>query len=304
MAIRRGEGENGDNGGGGGGLALSLPPRPDLRTPIPFSEAGDRGDQPKQFRKPQEVEDPRNRMGPIVAPVIPEPVEVGRMFRDNGGRPGDERGFLGSLIKKIGFGLGGPEGVIAIGERLGGPLGEAARLGRQLLPRPTGQPIATTVIPTTFAPTGTTTGIPGFPTGIPGAGFAGGNGAGPCRPPLVRDPMGRGFCVAPTSPLGAEVLGGRATQGRFGPAEVPGSVLRDIATCSRGMVLGKDGLCYDRLPNRDRLYPRGRRPLLTGGDMRAISRAAAAGRKMARVRSDLTGIGLLKPPPKRRRKKA
>jgi len=134
-------------------------------------------------------------------------------------------------------------------------------------------------------------------------GGGGGNGQQPCPPNTVPDPRGRGFCVSPISPLGAETLGGEAIMGRFGPAMVPGSVIRDIATCDAGMALGKDGLCYDHLPNRDRKYPRGRRPLLTGGDMRAISRARRAGNRLANTKNDLVAIGMLKPAPTKRRKK-
>lgn len=194
------------------------------------------------------------------------------------GRPNDERPFFHKKLLKF---IGGAASVLPIPGI--GAIGAAARAfsgGR-------GGPI-----PASFPPR----------TNFAGA-VPGGKVTGPCLPGTVPDPMGRGFCVTPTSPLGASTLGGETMEGRFGPAMVPGSVLRDVATCDRGMVLGKDGLCYDRLPNRDRLYPRGRRPLLTGGDMKAISRARRAGNRLANAKSDLVAIGMLKPAPSKRRKK-
>jgi len=134
-----------------------------------------------------------------------------------------------------------------------------------------------------------------------------GNGAQPCQvcscpPPLIYDPQ-RDICLSAKSGEGRDTFSGTAVVGRFGPAIVAESELREVSVCPTGMALGKDGLCYDHLPNRDRKYPRGRRPLLTGGEMKCISRAASAGRKLARTRSDLTAIGMLKAPVRRKRKK-
>lgn len=229
-------------------------------------------------------------------------------------RPGDRRGFLHK--SKFGKFIGG-----AVGGALGGiPLvgGIAKDLTRSIFSGPRTQggfrpgrgqtlPVPTAIVPTTFLPTEDFKGVtPGkfpdstFANGLP---FGGGNGAGPCKPGMIPD--AQGFCVAPTSPLGASRFGGDAVNGRFGPAQVPGSRITDVATCNRGMVLGKDGLCYDNLPNKNRLYPRGRRPLLTGGDMKAISRARTAGNRLANAKSDLIAIGMLKAPgPRKRRKKA
>lgn len=196
-----------------------------------------------------------------------------------GGRPGDARGFL---HKKL-FGI----------------LGTAA----SVLPIPGAALIAKAARAVSGGGGGTPVSrAPRIPweAAIPGGRSLTGGG-GPCRPGTVLAPSGH--CVAPTSPFGVSQLGGEALVGRFGPAMVPGSVLRDVATCDRGMVLGKDGLCYDHLPNRDRLYPRGRRPLLTGGDMKAISRARRAGNRLANAKSDLVAIGMLKPAGARRRKK-
>lgn len=113
-------------------------------------------------------------------------------------------------------------------------------------------------------------------------------------------------CLSPRSPAGRDPrfgFSGEAVMGRFGPAEVPVSRMTETRVCDRGMKLGKDGLCYAKLTNKERLYPRGRRPLLTGGDMRSISRARSAGIRMANAKSDLVAIGMLKPAPTRKRKK-
>lgn len=195
------------------------------------------------------------------------------------GRPNDERQFL---HKKLFGGISKIAGILPIpGAGIISTVAGALSGGA---PR--------TTIPTTFPPRKQ------FSAVVPGR-----QAGGPCLPGTVPDPQGRGFCVAPTSPFGSRTLGGGAVEGRYGPAAVPGSRITDVATCDRGMVLGKDGLCYANLANRNRLYPRGRRALLTGGDMRAISRARRAGNRLANAKSDLVAIGMLKSASPRRRKK-
>ncbi len=143
-----------------------------------------------------------------------------------------------------------------------------------------------------FAPSG----IIAPPT-IPGFGPAGDG----CDPPLIADP--RGFCVAPTSPVGAAAFMGEAVVGQFGAAMVPGSQIVDRATCMRGMQLGSDGLCYNRgqITNKQRMWPAGRKPLLTGGEMRAISVAGRAGRRLEGATKRLQRLGLMKKPAAARR---
>lgn len=238
-------------------------------------------------------------------------------FREAGGRPGDERGFfhkkiLGAIGKVAGFLPIPGAGLIGTAARAlsGGGGGTPTRSGgrpptfRQLrdqgysatearrISRGQGLPLS---IPQTFRPTLS------FAGATPG-----GNGrGGPCRPGTIPDPQGRGYCVSPQSPFGQQALGGggQVVEGRYGPAYVPGSEMRDVAVCPPGFALGKDDLCYEGLANRRRKYPRGRRPLLTGGDMSAISRARRAGVRMANAKSDLISIGMLKPASPRRRKK-
>ncbi len=85
----------------------------------------------------------------------------------------------------------------------------------------------------------------------------------------------------------------------------PGSRIVDRAVCLPGMVVAKDGLCYNRsqIKNSERMWPRGRRPLLTGGDMRAISIAARAASRMTRTAVRLQEIGLIKKPIARKPRK-
>jgi len=86
--------------------------------------------------------------------------------------------------------------------------------------------------------------------------------------------------------------------GRYGAAYVPGSMMVDRAVCLPGDVVGDDGLCYPRksLKNDERAWPRGRRPLLTGGEMRAISIASRAAGRLTRTAVRLQDMGLIKKP--------
>lgn len=97
---------------------------------------------------------------------------------------------------------------------------------------------------------------------------------------------------------------GAATVGRFGAGMEPSVRMLDVRTCARGAVLAVDGLCYNRrdLRNSERAWPRGRRPLLTGGEMRAISVASSAAKKLQRKQKQLESLGLLKRPMPRRQK--
>jgi hypothetical protein len=68
-------------------------------------------------------------------------------------------------------------------------------------------------------------------------------------------------------------------------AEAPQFVNRVTAMCPTGFVLGRDGACYDRrvIPNKLRKYPRGRRPLLTGGEMKVLTKARSLEGKVKRA---------------------
>jgi len=128
----------------------------------------------------------------------------------------------------------------------------------------------------------------------------------PCDFPMVRDAAGN--CRTPTSgEFGGEQFGvGDAVMGQFGAALQPGSQIIDRAICLPGMQLGKDGLCYNKgaISNAQRMWPRGRRPLLTGGDMRAIGIAARAGSKLDRTTKRLRALGMMKALPAPRKARA
>jgi len=118
-----------------------------------------------------------------------------------------------------------------------------------------------------------------------GAGTSVGCGAGFMR-------TAQGQCVpAPTSQVAIEgivgatqrflpggetgfqdVFGG-AVMGRFGAALVPAQMQATRLRCPRGAVLGKDNLCYDHLPKKDRKWNPGTKPLLTGGQMNILRKA-------------------------------
>jgi len=116
-----------------------------------------------------------------------------------------------------------------------------------------------------------------------------------------------GQCVDLTAPIGGPDFstpvatasgGGEAVMGRYGAALVPASMIVDRAVCLPGMHLGDDGLCYNKgaISNRQRAWPRGRKPLLTGGEMRAISVASTAARRLTRTAVRLQDMGLIKKP--------
>lgn len=101
-----------------------------------------------------------------------------------------------------------------------------------------------------------------------------------------------------TSGGGMVLSTGEAINGRYGAGQAPQVRARNVARCGRGMVLGMDGVCYDRraIKNSERKWPRGRKPLLTGGDLRAISKASRAASRMKDQNSRLVSLGLLKKP--------
>jgi len=211
------------------------------------------------------------------------------------GRPGDVRGFIhkkifGGIKGAIGGILGGPGGII--GGALGGFFGGG---GERAIPRATGCP------PGFFFNGVTCTPTPSFrPTPIGGL--------------LDRFNGGRGGSVPQPTPKQAELRGmlgreidpaaGIAVLGQFGAGTEPEVFDTMVRRCPRKSVLGADGICYNRgdLRNSDRWWPRGRRPLLTGGDMRAISTASSAAKKLQRKQKQLEGLGLLKRPAPRTRR--
>ena len=106
--------------------------------------------------------------------------------------------------------------------------------------------------------------------------------------------------------LAPAVAMGEAVMGRYGAGFEPEVTSGITRRCGRRHVLGTDGVCYNRtsISNKERFWPRGRRPLLTGGDMRAISTASAAAARLQKKQKQLRELGMLKAPPVRRAKAA
>ncbi len=94
---------------------------------------------------------------------------------------------------------------------------------------------------------------------------------------------------------------GEAMVGRFGAGLEPAVRSTETRICPRGSVLGIDGLCYNKrdLRNADRFWPQGRRPLLTGGEMRCISIASRAASKIRTKTKQLQKMGMLPKPTRR-----
>jgi len=95
---------------------------------------------------------------------------------------------------------------------------------------------------------------------------------------------------------------GEPVLGKYGAGVVPGSMVIDRAVCGKKMQLGDDGVCYNKsqISNKQRMWPAGRKPLLTGGDMSAISTAARAGKRMDLATKRLQRMGMMKKPTSRR----
>jgi len=132
------------------------------------------------------------------------------------------------------------------------------------------------------------------------SGATGPAGNGVCTPANCSGICVGDVCTQAGSPAGPP---GQAVMGRFGAALEPRFVARNTRTCLPGMVLGKENaegfaLCYNKgsITNKQRLYPVGRRPLLTGGDMKAISRAARAAKAIEGKTKQLQRMGMLRKP--------
>lgn len=105
-----------------------------------------------------------------------------------------------------------------------------------------------------------------------------------CIDPLALPPGGK---PALTGAQAADVGYGDAVYGRYGLGLVPAQEVRTVRKCPKGMVLGDDGVCYEHLPKRDRMWNPGDRPLLTGGEMAAIRKAASAAKRLQTTRKRL-----------------
>jgi len=247
------------------------------------------------------------------------------MFREDGGRPADERRFVHKRI------FGAAKGFVTSGfnplAAVGGFLGAGGRKSAGGFDASRAKFPARDVVPRELTERN------GFASEQTKAvaklvKFNGGGGAppGPLATASVQRracPNGlvlcKGNCVSPQSPFGKRCLGletleeqqqrgggrngrfpsGDAVMGQFGAALEPVQMQIERSVCRPGMVLGLDELCYNKgsISNSQRLWPRGRRPLLTGGDMHAISIAARAGAKLERTTKRLRTLGMMKRTP-------
>jgi len=233
------------------------------------------------------------------------------MFELDGGRPGDRRGFVHKRLLRVAGGIVSNLPVV----------GTPFRVARQAVSLIAGgRGPARAVQPRSQVARSSLSSAMGKETGrqlkFNGGGrttildrakaFVGFNGEEDCVPPFRRDP-GTGKCKLfvgeRAGPNGGAPVGD-AVMGRYGAALQPGIMTIDRAVCLPGMQLGDDGLCYNKsqISNKQRMWPRGRKPLLTGGQMRAISIAAGAAKTVEKTTKRLQELGMLKKPMPRRTK--
>jgi len=215
------------------------------------------------------------------------------------GRPNDERHFV---HKKI-FG-----GISAVAGLAGGFIPGASTLSA-ITGRLAGRRAGTTVsaVPGTFGSGGGFSGgakrVLSVTSVVPGSSLKAGTACpdgfeldadGRCAKTGVRGAIER-FLPGGRTGFAEEGEFGAAQVGRFGAGLEPAIRSMETRVCPRGTVLGIDGLCYNKrdLTNRDRFWPRGRRPLLTGGEMRCISIAARAAGKIRTKTKQLQKLGML-----------
>jgi len=213
-------------------------------------------------------------------------------------RPGDVRGFVHkSFIGKFVGGIASKViGSVPIVGGLGASIFDRLRgAGQSTVPITTGCPPGFISTPTGCVPRATVVLQQPIPGGAPLFFGQDGQFAPPTRAQrTIRTEMG----------LEVDPAAGVPVMGRFGAGFEPSVFMTDTRRCGRGAVLGVDGICYNKrdLRNNERFWPRGRRPLLTGGEMRAISTASSAAKKLQRKQKQLESLGLLKRPAARSRR--
>jgi len=122
------------------------------------------------------------------------------------------------------------------------------------------------------------------------------SGSGPCVLPWRPDPIS-GVCklfvgdVAGPDP--GRNGGSGVHAGRVHGDRAPTRVTRSVRQCPRGMVLGNQGFCHEHIANKDRMWPKARRPLLTGGDLNAITKASQAAKRLKTQEKRLQKLGML-----------
>jgi len=83
--------------------------------------------------------------------------------------------------------------------------------------------------------------------------------------------------------VGRQDFGWQPVAGMYGIGASPIAVARTTRACPPGFVLGKDGVCYDRLPRSARAHNPGTKPLLTGGDVNALNRARSLQKRIGKL---------------------
>ena len=226
------------------------------------------------------------------------------MFREEGGRPGDQRGFLHRSF--IGKAVGG------LVKRVIPAVGVASAIV-STVSRAKARPTVSRTLTARSTVTGSQQRQLGLSLKFPDDTGVSRTFAPDCKWPRRLDPRTGECRVFIGEESGrdrprAEREGfvGDAVMGQFGAALEPGVMQIERSVCLPGMHLAKDGLCYNKgaITNSQRMWPRGRRPLLTGGDMRAIGIAARAGSKLDRTTKRLRALGMMKALPKSRTTKA
>lgn len=120
-----------------------------------------------------------------------------------------------------------------------------------------------------------------------------------CVPPWFRNPI-TGACELGAAPGGVGPFGGDPVpHGGLHALTVPHTDTvperREVTVrrCQKGSVLGKDGWCHPKgtISNKQREYPRPRRPLGTSGDLAAVSKAARFGKRLNLQEKRLRRLG-------------
>ena len=97
---------------------------------------------------------------------------------------------------------------------------------------------------------------------------------------------------------------GDVVMGRYGAAYVPGSMVVDRAVCLAGDVVANDGLCYPKgKKGMVRMWKPAPKPLVTGGERKAVATANRVASKMTRMAVRLQEMGMIKKPIARKPKK-
>jgi hypothetical protein len=117
---------------------------------------------------------------------------------------------------------------------------------------------------------------------LPGGGAGGGATLPPFQPTPCPDGYvsdGKGGCklagMAPYIPgdIGRPDYVWQPVYGRYGAGVTPVAMQTSRRVCPPGYVVGKDGVCYDRIAKTNRAHNPGTKPFLTGGQVNAIRTA-------------------------------